>query len=213
MAGELWLNDDGERILDDDGNLIFCDDCPCGCPTALQIILSGFDANKCDNCMQPSGGFPEHVIITDLEIDGTYEFSGLYASSYGTGPICNYYYAYEGESSDPFFGFNEDFHAVGFYSGDRYDSTVDPHCEQDNFVYTFSGTEHIFTQISFELATGFLTSVSGVFLFEPNSGNFVEPAQIFNDNVMSQNSNSVTISHSCDGSWASAGGTVTVNPI
>jgi hypothetical protein len=43
MAGETWLNADGDTIIDDDGDEIVCDDCPCGTTPCVCPV-------DCDGC-------------------------------------------------------------------------------------------------------------------------------------------------------------------
>lgn len=80
MVGEIWLNDDGDIVLDEDGNRFICDNCPCGCPEALEITLAGVDAGICPPCIRNGGG---NFTPLTLSIDGvwslTYQgtFSGL----------------------------------------------------------------------------------------------------------------------------------------
>lgn len=93
MAGESYLNDDGETLIDDDGNTYTCDECPCGpCPSSFDVTLSGCDASMCTNCHT---GWNRKT--ASLSVDGTYNvpfstttigddcvFATTISGSYGT---------------------------------------------------------------------------------------------------------------------------------
>ena len=66
IAGEAWVNEDGEQLLDDDGKLYVCDDCPCGdepvspCDPAAAFAVDLSGVASCGPC-RPTGLSSEGV--------------------------------------------------------------------------------------------------------------------------------------------------------
>lgn len=73
MAGEVWLDDDGKRIVDVSGKQYVCDTCPClGCPY-LEVTLANFDSSIC--CAVGSTTLNSFSLFAPLGMDGTYTLS------------------------------------------------------------------------------------------------------------------------------------------
>lgn len=68
MAGEVWLDDEGYRLVDSNAKQQYiCDNCPCGCPAEIQLTLANIDI-----CLGCVGDGPRWFNNINFSANGVY---------------------------------------------------------------------------------------------------------------------------------------------